>query len=132
MKAVKQRKLATESYIILAICFFDLVATIWLVATNRAIEGNPVMSFYVDRGWDALIGVKLLLVIFPIFIAEWGRRYRPRFVRRMLRLTIALYLGAYALAFTNIDIAASARQLTGHQSGNMAVTTRCADQGAED
>lgn len=124
MKAIKQRRLATESYIILVICFFDLVATIWLVATNRAIEGNPVMSFYLDQGWDALIGVKLLLVIFPIFIAEWGRRYHPRFVRRMLRLTIAMYLGVYALAFLNTDIMASYR-LTDHNaaaSGNTATT----------
>lgn len=112
MRSIKLPKLARESYIILVICLLDLVATIWLVATHRAMEGNPVMSFYLDQGWDALIGVKLLLVVFPIFIAEWGRRYRPRFVRRMLRFTIAAYLGIYALAFTNVDIMASARQLT--------------------
>jgi hypothetical protein len=123
MKPIKQRGLSNESYIILVICTFDLVATIWLVATNRAIEGNPVMSFYLDQGWDALIGVKLLLVIFPLFIAEWGRRYRPKFVRRMLRLAIAVYVGVYALAFTNIDIMASAMRLTDHKVDNQAATT---------
>lgn len=122
MKSIRLPTLARESYIILMICLFDLVATIWLVATHRALEGNPVMSFYLDQGWNALIGVKLLLVIFPIFIAEWGRRYRPRFVRRMLRLAIAMYLGIYVLAFANVDIMASARQLTdnGGSSSNSA------------
>ncbi len=115
---MKHLKLATESYIILVICLCDLVATIWLVATHRAIEGNPVMAFYLDRGWDVLIGAKLLLVVFPIFIAEWGRRYRPRFVRRMLRLTIAMYLGIYALSFTDTSIMASARRITGSDTSS--------------
>jgi hypothetical protein len=117
MKPTKPFQLARESYIILLICLFDLVATIWLVATNRATEGNPVMSFYLDRGWVMLVTAKVLLVVFPIFIAEWGRRYRPTFVRRALRLTIALYVGVYVLAFTNVNIMASATRLTDRCAG---------------
>ena len=116
MKPTKQLLLARESYIILAICLVDLVATIWLVATHRATEGNPVMSFYLEQGWLTLIGAKLTLVIFPIFIAEWGRRYRPAFVRRALRLAIAIYVGVYILAFMNMDVMASARRLTGYNT----------------
>jgi len=109
MKRVCERWLATESCIILGICALDLVVTIWLVRTHRAVEGNPLMSYYLDRGWNVLVEVKLLLVLFPIFVAEWGRRYRPHFVRRMLRLAIAVYVGVYVSALADIDILASVR-----------------------
>lgn len=105
-------KVSRESFVIICICLLDLVATIWLVATRRAIEGNPVMSFYLDQGWFALIAAKTLLIVFPIFIAEWGRRYRPTFVRRALRLAIVVYLGVYLTAFINLDVMASVRSIS--------------------
>lgn len=106
-------KVSRESFVIICICLLDLVATIWLVATHRAIEGNPVMSFYLDQGWLMLIGAKTLLIVFPIFIAEWGRRYRPAFVRRALRVAIVMYVGVYLMAFADLDVMASARRITG-------------------
>lgn len=109
MKRVCECWLAKESCVIIGICALDLLVTIWLVATHRAVEGNPLMSYYLDRGWNVLIAVKLLLVLFPIFIAEWGRRYRPDFVRRMLRLAIVVYVGVYIFALADSHILASVR-----------------------
>ncbi len=110
MAQTKRLDVARESYILLTICLLDLAATVWLLVTERAVEGNPIMSYYVEQGWDSLIAAKILLVVFPLFIAEWGRRHRPRFVRRMLRFAIAAYIGIYALAFTNTDIMARTRR----------------------
>ncbi len=41
----------------------------------------------------------------------------------MLRLAIAVYVGVYALAFTNIDIMASAARFTDRDVDNTVVTT---------
>jgi|GEM_PF-1516116 len=97
-----------ESYILLAICLVDLLITLWLVSTHRATEGNPIMAFYLKQGLGTLITVKLIFVLLPLFIAEWGRIYRPEFVRHILRLAILLYAGIFALAFVNTNILASA------------------------
>lgn len=98
-----------ESLVLLAVCLIDLVLTLWLVSTHCASEGNPLMAFYLRQGWETLVIVKLLLVLLPLFIAEWGRIYRPKFVRHILRIAIALYVGIYALAFVDTDIFASAQ-----------------------
>ena len=94
-------RLARETYILLVICAVDLAFTAWLITTRRGIEGNPLMSFYLHSGWGPLLLAKLVLVVMPIFIAEWARRYRPVFVRRALQFAIVVYLAAYAVAFAN-------------------------------
>jgi len=106
---LKRFQPARESYILLGICLFDLLLTIWLVSTHRASEGNPLMAFYLRRGWDSLILVKTLLVVLPLFIAEWGRMHRPTFVRHVLRVAIVAYLVTLSLAFVNTDMLASGR-----------------------
>jgi len=104
MEHTKHPALAKESCVLLVICLLDFLSTAWLIITDRAIEGNPLMSFYLSNGWETLVGVKILLVALPIFVAEWGRRYRPRFVRRALRFAIAAYLGIYAAALVSADV----------------------------
>jgi hypothetical protein len=94
-------RLAKETYILLAICAVDLAFTAWLVTTRHGIEGNPLMSYYLHGGWAPLLLAKLVLVIMPIFIAEWARRYHPVFVRRALQFAIVVYLAAYGVAFAN-------------------------------
>ena len=111
MQEAKRFNPARESYVLLAACLLDLVLTIWLVSTQRASEGNPLMAFYLKQGWGMLILVKLTLVVLPLFIAEWGRTHRPQFVRRVLRLAIAAYIGIYALAFVNTEMLAAARDV---------------------
>lgn len=91
--------LSKESIILLLICGLDLLSTCWLISTGRAVEGNTVMSFYLYKSWVLLVAAKLTLSVLPVFILEWCRRYRPRFVHKMLRLTIATYLGLYLVSF---------------------------------
>lgn len=99
--------LAKESYIILAICLLDLILTGWLIDTKRATEGNPIMSFYLsNNGIGMMIAAKIVLIAMPLFVAEWARRYRPRFVHRALRIAIAIYISLYILAFVNAGILA--------------------------
>jgi hypothetical protein len=106
LKDANRPVLSVESCVLLVICLADLVFTTWLVSTQRATEGNPLMSYYMNRGWLPLVVAKATLIIMPLFIAEWARRHRPQFVRTMLRLAIAAYLGLLLTAFINTDMLA--------------------------
>ena len=48
--------------------------------------------------------MKVALVFLPIFIFEWCAVHRPRFVRIMLRATIAAYVGIYVVLFVMINL----------------------------
>ena len=107
MKALRAYEMTVtrESMFLIGICTADLISTLFLVGSGAAAEGNPLMGFYLKYGLGTFVLVKLSLIFLPIFIAEWGKRYRPRFVRNMLRATIALYLAMYLLVFVGINVA---------------------------
>lgn len=107
MKTAKRLNLAMETCILLAICLVDLVSTIWLVSTDRALEGNPIMAFYLQHSLCALVLAKVMIAGFAFFVVEWGRRRRPQFVRGLLRLAILAYISVYALGCLNQDLLAS-------------------------
>jgi len=96
--------LTKESLLLIGICTVDLASTLLLLNKGGATEGNPLMSFYLRYGIGTFVMVKLTLIFLPIFIAEWGKQYRPRFVRFMLRATIAAYVGAYLLVFLAVNV----------------------------
>ena len=93
-----------ESLILFAVALADLMATLLLVGRNRAVEGNPVMGFYLNIGVGVFIVVKLALIILPIFVVEWSRQYRPRFARNIVRLAIVTYVGLYLVLFLGINV----------------------------
>jgi hypothetical protein len=95
---------ARESLFLIGICTADLISTLLLIGNGGVAEGNPLMGFYLRYGIGTFVMVKLSLILLPIFIAEWGKRYRPRFVRAMLRATIAVYLGMYLLVFVMTNV----------------------------
>jgi hypothetical protein len=86
----------------------DLASTLFLLHTNAAWEGNPLMSYYLRYGVGTFVLMKLSLIFLPVFIAEWSRQYRPRFVRFMLRAAIATYAGTYLMLFLTINVGAQA------------------------
>lgn len=100
--------LTRESLLLIAICTADLASTVLLLNSGGAVEGNPLMSFYLRYGIGTFVMVKLSLVFLPVFIAEWGKQYKPRFVRTMLRATIAAYVGMYVLVFLTVNLAPAA------------------------
>ena len=97
--------LAKESIFLIGICTADLASTLLLINSGGAVEGNPLMAFYLRYGIGTFVMVKLSLVFLPIFIAEWGKQYKPRFVRFMLRATIATYLGMYLVVYLMVNVA---------------------------
>ncbi len=97
-------RLLRESLILIAIGLADLLFTLRLLAGKTAEEGNPVMAYYLRHGILAFVIVKLVLLFMPIFVAEWSRRYKPLFVKWMLRGAIAAYLGSYVVGFVFVNV----------------------------
>ena len=93
-----------ESLLLIGISVVDLTATLLLLGTDLAAEGNPLMGYYLRYGVGTFVLVKLSLIFLPIFIAEWSKQYKPRFVRIMLRATIVTYLGAYLVLFVSVNL----------------------------
>jgi len=102
--------LMKESVILIGICLADLLATLLLIGGNHAVEGNPVMAYYLKAGTGAFVLAKLALLFLPIFIAEWCRQFKPRFVQRMLQLAIIGYVGLYVTMFVGANYQALASQ----------------------
>ena len=100
--------LTKESMVLIALCIVDLISTLFLLRTNGACEGNPLMSYYLRYGIGTFVLVKLTLIFLPVFIAEWSKQYRPRFVRFMLRAAILTYVGMYLVLFLTINVGAEA------------------------
>ncbi|MCX8052352.1 MAG: DUF5658 family protein [Armatimonadetes bacterium] len=99
-------KLTRESMVLIALCGVDLVSTLLLLRTNTAREGNPIMAFYLRHGIGTFVLAKLTLIFLPVFIAEWSKQYRPKFVRLMLRAAILTYAGMYLVLFLTINVVA--------------------------
>mgnify|MGYP001589569770 CR=1 FL=1 len=110
--------LTKESILLIGIATADLATTLLLLGAGVASEGNPLMAYYLKYGIGIFVMVKLGLIFFPIVIAEWSRQYRPKFVRFMLRATIATYLGVYLVMFLSINVAGVLAARTPASSGD--------------
>jgi hypothetical protein len=98
-------RLMRESLFLIVIGVSDLLYTLFLVGSRGASEGNPLMAYYLRFGVGAFVIVKLALLFLPVFVAEWSKAYKPRFVRRMMRGVIAVYVGSYLLLFVLVNVA---------------------------
>ncbi|MCE5199101.1 MAG: DUF5658 family protein [Armatimonadota bacterium] len=97
-------RLSKESVILIYIAVADLVATLLLLRSDKASEGNPMMAVFLGYSIGAFIVAKLALTLAPVFLFEWAKQFQPAFVLRMMRLTIAMYLLVYLLLFFTINI----------------------------
>jgi hypothetical protein len=88
---------SVEVVSLLAICTLDMVSSAWLFHRGYATEYNPLLRAAAEAGTGSFVLAKLLSFLPALAVAEWYRRIRPDFVRRMLRWTIAAYLLIYAL-----------------------------------
>lgn len=114
--------LTRESMLLILISLVDLSTTLFLLRTDSASEGNPLMSYYLNYGVGTFVMVKLTLVILPLFIAEYSRQFRPKFVRFMLRATIAAYLGTYLALFLTINVMSLPKQVDEARGGGQTQT----------
>ncbi len=96
--------LAPESALLAAICLVDLLTTCFWIRYREAVEGNPIMAWYLASGGTAaFVFIKFALCALPLFVVEWARRTRPRFVQAALRFTIAAYVTSYAVGVAHLN-----------------------------
>lgn len=96
--------LCAESWAIILICVADLLTTIALLTKGLAEEGNPIMRYYLEHGLIPFALAKLVLVVAPVVIIEWGRRHRPRTVKTLARVGVMGYLMLYAGMFFTLNV----------------------------
>ncbi len=101
----RETVISMESILIFAICSMDLLSTLWLLAAGLAAEANPLMAYLLKHGTAAFCAVKMSTVICLIAVTEWYKKYNPRFVRNIMRITIAAYLTIYAILVSTINLA---------------------------
>lgn len=79
---------------------FDLLATVFLLGTRRAMEANPlattILAHFGPAGFAAFKAAALAV---PLTIAELARRQRPVFVQKSLRLCLYAYLVLLLVAY---------------------------------
>jgi hypothetical protein len=94
-----------ETTLIALIGGADLLSTAYLLTTEQAQEANPLMAAVLHAyGPWGFAFAKFLALAVPLSVAEFARRYRPGFVRSALRIAIAAYIVAYALAFIRYNL----------------------------
>ncbi len=96
-------KLARESWVLIAICLADLVSTLVFVHAHGAQEANPIMQPFLLMGVIPFILAKSVFVFGPLYVMEWARRRRPKFVLCMMRVCIALYVSSYGAVVYRIN-----------------------------
>jgi len=89
--------------VVAAICLLDLVTTVVLLHRGEAVEGNPLMAYFVQFGLPAFCAAKLLFVVPPLLVAEWFRRYNEPLVRGTLRFVAVAYVVLYVVGFLALN-----------------------------
>lgn len=97
-----------EAYLLALIGLIDLVFTLHLINKGLAIEGNPVIGFYLAKGSVvSFIGAKILLLIVPaglICYLETVEKAKNRHrIREWRRLAVFLYLVAITYGMFRIN-----------------------------
>jgi len=97
---VSARAVLPETRAIALLGCFDLAATLFLIATHRAHEANPVMAaILTNAGPGGFALFKAILIGLPLVIVELARSRSPVFVRRALQVGLIAYVLMLLLAY---------------------------------
>ncbi len=97
MKPMKQ------TILLAALGCLDLITTIVLIVRHGAAEANPLMASFLTKGLFVFITAKIALLITPIAILEWGRRFSPTFVLKSCNAAIVAYVCLYGAGVIKIN-----------------------------
>jgi hypothetical protein len=87
--------LAWDSLLLAGICLLDMFSTLYWVHAHMAVEYNPYMNFWLQRGYAPFCIAKITSFLPLLIVAAAYRQRRPRLVRVALRGAIVLYLAIY-------------------------------------
>jgi hypothetical protein len=92
-----------ESLILIILGIIDLFFTIYLIFTGLFTEGNPILSFYLQKSLILFILAKMYLTLVTVFILEIIKKQNAIFVRNVLRLGIVFYFMIYMFGFIALN-----------------------------
>jgi len=94
-----------ETTLLAVIGGIDLLSTIYIIATNRGHEANPLFAYVLETmGPTGFVLAKALLLGVPLTVAELARKRHDAFVRRALRIAIVGYISLYVLTFVRYNV----------------------------
>ena len=82
---------------LVALCTFDMLFTLYCVRAGLAKEANPVLQQSLARSDSAFLFIKGASFLVPITILEFIRHRRPSFVVRALRFGFVAYAVIYVV-----------------------------------
>jgi hypothetical protein len=92
-----------ETVALMCVGGFDLLFTIYLLASGKAYEANPFMENVLQKtGPHGFILVKALFLAGPLAIAEIAKKERLQFVQWALRFCLVIYIFALAIAYNRM------------------------------
>ncbi len=91
------RRLLIETWIVGVAATLDCLSTIYLLATGKAVEANPLLAAAASWSLFAFFVVKMSFVVGPLYGLERIRRMpgKEQFVQRLLRGGILVYALIY-------------------------------------
>ena len=97
-------ELMPANMILVAIGVLDLLSTLVWLSAGHAIEVNPIMAALLAVGLPLFVAVKLCTLVAFVVVIEWYRRRKnPIFARQIGNITVAAYLGIYAISFCVVN-----------------------------
>jgi hypothetical protein len=94
-----------ETSLFAVIGLLDLISTVYLISSRRAVEANPVMATVIAAyGMVGFAIFKAVMLGGPLAGAEMARKRHPRFVKFALRAGIVAYLLIYVVGSLHYNL----------------------------
>ena len=94
-KALAESHVLPETTLLVCLCTFDMLFTLYCVRVGLAREANPMLKQSLSDSNLHFIFLKAATFLVPVTCLELLRRYRPRFVASALRMAFVGYLAIY-------------------------------------
>ena len=112
---MKSMRPMPQTFVLIALGCLDLLTTVALVLRHGAAEANPLMAAILSKGLFAFVMTKLALLLAPVAILEWGRRFSPAFVLKACNAAIAAYICLYAAGVARVNLGPNVQTAYGSQ-----------------
>ena len=87
--------IAFDTLVLILICLFDLLTTLFFISLDIAIEANPIMAYALSQGVHYFIWVKVCSFLPFSVLIEIYRRQEPFKAKVITRIVWVIYLGMY-------------------------------------
>nr|WP_265101638.1 DUF5658 family protein [Fimbriimonas ginsengisoli] len=92
-----------ETLLLATICFADMIQTLVVVGSGKAVEANPVLARAMAYSPWAFVALKMVSFIAPLAAVELLRHRSPNFIRLALRIGAIGYLVVYIVGSLHIN-----------------------------